>query len=76
MVTAAKSNENRDLERRVTNFFSNRHVGSLRQLQVEADCGVVTIRGQVKSYYEKQLGQTLARHVAGVLRVVDEVEVE
>ena len=76
MVTIVKTNENRDLERRITNFLSNRHVSSLRQLRIEANSGVVTIRGQVKSFYEKQLGQTLARHVAGVLRIVDEVEVE
>ena len=65
----------RDLERRVIQFLANRHHPGLRQLNVEAEAGTVTIRGTVKSFYEKQLCQNICRRVAGVIHLVDDVAV-
>ena len=67
--------EDRDLERRVKSFLAGRHLWSLGRLQVEAREGVVTLQGRVASFYEKQVSQQCCRRVAGVLDLVDRVEV-
>jgi hypothetical protein len=64
-----------DLKRRVALFLAGRHVPSLRYLEVEARGGIVTLRGRVGSFYEKQLSQQCCRRVAGVIELVDRVEV-
>jgi osmotically-inducible protein OsmY len=65
-----------DLARRVATFLATQHRPGLRLLEVEARAGVVTLRGQVSTFYEKQLSAQLTRRVAGVLRLVDEVIVQ
>jgi len=65
----------RDLERRVTAFLADRNLPALRRLGVRSHRGVVTLRGQVKSFYEKQLGGQSARRVAGVVDVIDAIQV-
>jgi osmotically-inducible protein OsmY len=47
----------------------------LRNVDVEAQNGVVTLTGRVKTYYEKQLGGQRARRVAGVVRLIDRISV-
>ncbi len=37
--------------------------------------GVLFLRGQSKSYYEKQIAQEAARGVTGVARVVNDIDV-
>jgi osmotically-inducible protein OsmY len=75
-TTIALSNDaDRDVERRVISYLVGRHVPALRQIDVHAQCGVVTLRGRVHSYYEKQLGQQVAQRVAGVVRLIDRIEV-
>jgi osmotically-inducible protein OsmY len=69
------SSHNDNLEQRVRSFLANRHVPALRHLQVKVEHGVVTLSGRVTSFYEKQLSQSSARRVAGVLRVQDRVRV-
>lgn len=64
-----------DLQRRVVNFLAGQHVPALRALSVEANNGAVTLRGNVRSFFEKQLSHHSAKRVAGVQRVIDEVEV-
>ena len=64
----------RDLELRVALFLAGRHVPALRRLSVEARQGTVVLRGQVRSYHEKQISQA-ARRVAGVRRLIDDIEV-
>ncbi|HUY89590.1 MAG TPA: BON domain-containing protein [Pirellulales bacterium] len=64
-----------DLERRVLSFLVGRHVPGLRNLQVEARNGTVTLRGRVHTFYEKQLCQSCCCRVAGVLQFVDNVDV-
>ncbi len=65
-----------DLKRRIINFLHQRHVPSLRTIDVDVDQGVVTMRGHVNSFYHKQLCLNCCQRVAGVVRLVDEVEVE
>ena len=71
----ADTESDRDLERRVTSFLAARHVPGLRNLMVEARRGVVTISGQVLTFYEKQLCNQCGRRVAGVLELVNAVDV-
>lgn len=66
----------RDLERRVVNFLAERHVPGLRHIEVEAHNGIVTLRGRVHSFYEKQLCQAVCRRVAGVVRYIDDIDVK
>ena len=67
--------EDRDLERRVKSFMAGRHLAALRQLRVDAREGVVTLQGRVASFYEKQISHQCCRRVAGVLDLVDRIEV-
>jgi hypothetical protein len=67
--------ENRELERRVRNFLDQRSIPSLRRLTVEAAGNSVVLRGTVRTYYEKQLAINCCQRVAGVLDVVDAIEV-
>lgn len=62
------------LAARVRNFLTSRLAGRTR-LDIEADSGVITLRGQVGSFYQKQLCIHGAQRVAGVQRVVDELDV-
>ena len=65
----------RDLERRVMSFLAARHVPGLRYLAVQATGGVVTVSGQVLTFYEKQLCNQCCRRVAGVLELINAVNV-
>lgn len=65
-----------DLARRVRNYLAAQSRPALRALHVEATGGIVTLRGQVHSFYEKQLSFHLAARVAGVRRLEDELIVQ
>ena len=65
----------RDLERRVTNYLAARHVPGLRRLAVQAAGGVVTVSGRVLTFYEKQLASQCCRRVAGVMELINAVDV-
>jgi osmotically-inducible protein OsmY len=65
----------RDLERRVVNFLRGWQMPGLRNLEVQAADGTVTLRGTVNSFYEKQLSQQCCRRVAGVLKLIDAINV-
>jgi len=74
MVSITRDSD-RDLERRVIGYLLGRHVPGLRHLAVEASNGVVTLRGRVHSFYEKQLSHHCCRRVAGVVQLVDAIDV-
>jgi osmotically-inducible protein OsmY len=63
------------LATRVRNFLLSKVMPGRGQLDVAADGGVVTLRGRVGSFYHKQLWIHGAQRVAGVHRVVDELDV-
>jgi osmotically-inducible protein OsmY len=66
---------NDDLARRVKIFLSSRHQPAFRHLHIEAQGGTVTLRGKVGSFYEKQLSYQCCSRVAGVVKIVDQVDV-
>jgi osmotically-inducible protein OsmY len=49
---------------------------SANRVQVSASDGVVTLRGRVTSYYQKQVAQAAALTVIGDRRLVNEVHVD
>lgn len=67
--------QDRDLERRVCNYLLGRKMPALRQIEVMADNGTVTLRGQVSTYFQKQLCLNCCRRVAGVIELIDQVAV-
>lgn len=73
--TVQAASADRDLERRVVNYLAGRHLPALRHLAVEAHNGTVTLRGRVRTFYEKQLCQHCCRRVAGVIEYVDAIDV-
>ncbi len=73
--TPSPSPLDHELERRVASFLASRHMASLRKLEIEARQGVVTLRGQVQTFYEKQVSHLCCRRVAGVHRLIDNVDV-
>jgi osmotically-inducible protein OsmY len=75
MVGIPSPAADRDLEQRVINYLSGRHIPSLRRLAVDVNNGTVTLRGRVQSFYEKQLSQACCKRVAGVIHFVDRVDV-
>ena len=64
-----------DLRQRVSNFLDSRHFNAFRNLEINVDAGLVTISGQLNSYYEKQVALNSCRRVAGVLGLVDDIAV-
>lgn len=63
------------LARNVRNFVLGRIQPATNHVDVEADGGTVTLRGRVGSFYQKQLWLHGAKQVAGVRRVIDELDV-
>jgi hypothetical protein len=61
---------NRELQRRVRSFLSNRLPQSSR-LRIEADNGVLTVQGTHTSFYHKQLCINCCQRVAGVVQLID-----
>lgn len=53
---------------------SSGHIPTGR-LEVSTADGVVQLRGRVRSYYQKQIAQTLALNVIGSRRLVNDIEV-
>ena len=67
--------EDERLARNVRNFVLPRLYPTSNHMHVQADRGVVTLTGRVGSFYYKQLWLSGAQRVAGVRRVIDEIEV-
>ena len=67
--------QDRDLERRVANYLLGHKLPTLRHIEVESDRGTVTLRGRVFSFYQKQLCINCSRRVAGVMTLIDQIDV-
>jgi osmotically-inducible protein OsmY len=75
IVTTALALEDEELARRVRNSLVA-HLSELAEtLEVAADQGVVTLRGEVPSPSAKWRIAQCGHRVAGVVRLVDELEV-
>ena len=46
-----------------------------RNLRFETERGRVTLRGVVKTYYQKQMAQEAVRHIDGVDEIANELKV-
>jgi osmotically-inducible protein OsmY len=55
--------------------FQSHHNFEIRRVNCEVRQGVLVIRGQVSSYYLKQLAQESVRSLAGLSRIVNRLEV-
>jgi osmotically-inducible protein OsmY len=64
-----------DLKRRIELCLQQKGVSSLPRLNIDVESGQVMLRGTVRSFYERQLC-LCCQHVAGVLRVIDDLKVE
>ena len=64
-----------DLKRRVESFLFERHRAALRTVEVDVLHGAVVLQGRVNTFYEKQICLNCCQRVAGVLKLVDEIEV-
>jgi osmotically-inducible protein OsmY len=73
---AAIPETDHELSQRVQLFLSGRSQPALRNLEVAARSGTVHLRGQVRTFYHRQLALELTRRVAGVLQIVDELSVD
>jgi osmotically-inducible protein OsmY len=67
--------EDEHLARNVRNFIFSRIHPTASEVYVEADRGIVTLKGRVGSFYHKQLWLSGTQRVAGVRRVIDEIHV-
>ncbi len=63
-----------DLEKRVRLYLSARHP-ELGKLRVWVDGGTVRLAGPASSFHVRQLALSIAHHVAGVRRIVDDIAV-
>jgi osmotically-inducible protein OsmY len=63
------------LVRRVRQTLADLHVPILRTLDVSAADGVVTLRGRVRTYYERQLAHAHAKRIAGVAELIEQITV-
>lgn len=65
-----------DLEHRLVNFLDARHVPGRELVHLDVHGGTVIVRGPLHSAREKWLCIECCRHVAGVIKLVDEIVVE
>lgn len=65
-----------DVQGRVSNFLHNKKFPAFRDINVEVHHGTVTLTGSVCSYYEKQVALNTCQRVAGVLSMIDHIDVE
>jgi osmotically-inducible protein OsmY len=72
----AVTNEDADLEERITTFLHQRGEMPLRRLRIDVADGRVVISGRVRTFYQKQLAGHCCQRVAGVQHVVNNVTVE
>ena len=63
------------LQQRVRLFLSTSSIPALRRIRVNVEADTVVLAGQVNSFYEKQLAAEFTRRVAGVIHVVDLIDV-
>jgi osmotically-inducible protein OsmY len=67
--------EDRELEQRVLQFLAGMQRTPLRAIDVQVERGQVTLSGKLPSFYDKQLCLRCLQQVAGVVRLIDQIEV-
>ena len=74
--TPDRTQEDVDLENRIANFLSQRRVPDGKRIRTNARLGTVVISGKLPSRHAKWLCIECCRHVAGVVKLIDRVDVE
>jgi len=74
--TSFQSSADADLLLRIGIALAARQRAAWRVVRVAAQNGVVRLEGVVPTFYDRQLILSVARHVAGVLRVEDELAID
>jgi hypothetical protein len=74
-LSAPDSEVDADVTRRVAMFLNQRHVVLPQNLSISAQRGVVTIRGLASTFHQRQLLVSATQRVAGVVQVIDNLEV-
>lgn len=64
-----------DVEQAANAILANNSVRELRHIRVDGSSNKLQLRGQVRSFYHKQLAQEAVRAVAGGMQVVNQVDV-
>lgn len=75
-TTSFQSSADADLLLRLGIALAARQRAAWRVVRVAAQNGVVRLEGVVPTFYDRQLILSVARHVAGVLRVEDELAID
>lgn len=65
-----------ELRRRIRQFLMRRGIRGLDTICIDVDGGTVVLRGRIASRHDRWRCHACACHVAGVLRVVDELQVD
>jgi hypothetical protein len=74
--SAAPSTADADLLLRIGIALAARHRAAWRAVRVGAQNGILRLEGVVPTFYDRQLILAVAQHVAGVLRVEDELTID
>ena len=64
-----------ELKGRVERFLADRNFPALKELHVSVHDGQVVLSGCVSTFHEKQLASSCAQRVAGVLEVINKIDV-
>lgn len=65
-----------ELENRISRFLHQRHVPNCKRIHARAHLGTVVMSGELPSRHAKWLCFECCRHVAGVIKLIDHVEVK
>ena len=64
-----------ELRRRIVNFLHSRNVPGVHQVRIDAASGTIFLHGRVPSTQARRLCVECCRRVAGVIRLIDGLEV-
>jgi len=67
--------QDRTLQERVEKFLVGSNIPALRRLSVSVEGDVVSLDGEVSTFYEKQMAVQFTSRVAGVVRISDRISV-
>src|SRR5262245_30494492 len=71
----ATDEASQELLQRVALFLQQQRLAARGRLILEARCGVVTLAGAVPTFHERQRIYAASRRVAGVVQVIDRLQV-
>ena len=74
-MTPDNAEADRNLLQRVKGFLYQRCYGPHRALEISVEQGVAVIKGRMPTFYLRQIAVESIKRVAGVIQVVDLIEV-